>query len=83
MPEQGIVVGVRHADAWQRFARHNQDVGGCLGGNVVKGDAELIFMDEGGGDFLVADFFEEGFVGHEDGVGYRVEKEAYQQPAGK
>lgn len=62
--EEGLVGGVGFSHARDGLARDHEDVNGCLWGNVAESDAMLILVDEGGRDFPVADFLEEGLFGH-------------------
>ena len=62
--EPGLIGDVGLSHTCDGLARDHQDVNGCLRGDVAKGDAVLVFMDEGGRNFAVADFFEKGLFSH-------------------
>ena len=62
--EGGAVFDSGFSDPGNGFGRHHQNVGWGLRRDVAEGDAEIIAVDDVGGDFLVADLFEQGLVGH-------------------
>lgn len=64
-----LAAGLRQTG--ERFFGNDQDVGGGLGADVFEGEAEVVFVDNIGGNFSLDDFAKNG-VGHHvplDGVG--------------
>jgi len=62
MAEDGVVIGRGIFEGGDRFAGDDEDVGGRHGFDVAEGDDVFVFVDDGGGDFFVADALEEGFA---------------------
>jgi len=56
--EEGLVFRVRLADARDGLPRDDQDMGGCLRGNVPEGAAEIVLVDDFRRDLPVVDFLE-------------------------
>ena len=66
--EQGtkrcLILSCGFANSWDRFARGDQNVRGCLRCNVAEGNAVLVFIDDVGGNLAVSDLLEQGLVTH-------------------
>ena len=56
--EDGSVIGGRCAHAGDGFVRDDEDVDGCLRGNVAESEAGFVTMDHIRRDLGVADFLE-------------------------
>ena len=54
--EQRLVSGL--GETRDGLARDEEQVDGCLWGDVPEADALIVFVDDFGGDFAGADFFE-------------------------
>lgn len=61
--EEGLVIVFGEGDAGNWFFGDEEEVGGCLGADVAEAEAEVVFVDDVGGDFAGDDFFEEGAHG--------------------
>ncbi len=44
-------------------------MGRCLGGDVTKGEAKVVFVNDVGGDFFAEDFTEKGQISFSADVG--------------
>jgi len=64
--EGGLILSHRLADTWDELFRHDEDMDGCLRGDVVESDHQVVFIDERCWDLVVYDFLEDGFVGHDE-----------------
>lgn len=60
--EEGVVLGGGVCEFRDVLFGDDQDVGGRLGGDVPEGEAEIVFVDDVGGDFFAEDFAEEGWI---------------------
>ena len=58
--EDGLVFGSGFGDARDRLARNDEEVDRGPGVDVLEGDAEVVLVKDGRGDFAGDDFFEEG-----------------------
>ena len=56
MTEQRFIGDGRFANPCNLLLGNDQDMDGCLRGDVVKSQAEIVFMDDSGGNFLGDDF---------------------------
>ena len=63
MAEGGLIGGGGFADARDEFFWNDEYVHRCLRGDVVDGDAEIIFVRELRGDLAVNDFLKKSFHG--------------------
>ena len=68
--EESLIVVFGEGDAGDWLSGDEEEVGGGTGVDVAEAEAELVFVDDVGGDFAVGDFLEESFAGH-GGVGVR------------
>src|SRR3954463_2778301 len=59
MSEDSVICGGCFVDAWNHFARNDQDVSGRGGADVAKGDHEIIFINDVSGDFAIGDFLKQ------------------------
>ena len=60
--EAGVFGGeIIEGDEW--FFGYEEDVDGGLGIDIMEGEAELVFVDDIGGDFAVDDFLEDSHRG--------------------
>ncbi len=60
MTEQGLVLQPRFGYARNGFLRDQKDVRGRLWGNVVKGDDQVVFIDDPGRNFASDNLLEKG-----------------------
>ena len=60
MAEGFLVLVLRPGDAGDRLFRHDEDVDGGLRADVAEGDADIVLVDDIGGDLAGDDAFEEG-----------------------
>jgi hypothetical protein len=61
--ERGVI-DIGFPDARQGVAGDDQEVKWGLGGYVVKCHAAFILIDDRSGDFVIVNFFKQGFVRH-------------------
>ena len=59
MSEDGVIFSGGFVDAWNRFARDDEDVARRGGADVAKGEHLIIFVNDVSGDFAVGDFLEQ------------------------
>ena len=57
-----MVVGGGFGDASDWFFGNEKKVDRGLGRNVAEAEAEIVFVDDVGGDFPGDDFFEQGHI---------------------
>lgn len=62
MPEQVAVSAFGFTDAGKGLLRDDENMRRCLGGNVVKGEAKLVFMDDVRGNFPGNDLLKQSHV---------------------
>ena len=60
MSQNGFILFPGPCHARDGFFRNDEDVDGCLGADVAEGNADLVLMDDIGGDFPPDDPFKEG-----------------------
>lgn len=58
--DQRLVTVIQMGNALNFFFGDNENVYGCLGSNVLEGQAKLVFKNNVGWDFSVDDLFENG-----------------------
>lgn len=58
--EELLITGFRQGDTGDRFFGDEKEVDRCLGGDVAKAEAEIILVDNVGGNLPGDDFLEEG-----------------------
>ena len=63
--EEGLIIVFGEGDAGDEFFGDEEEVSGGPRADVAEAEAEVVFVDDVGGDFAVDDFLEEGLVGHE------------------
>ena len=68
MAQQTMIIRRGVGNAWDGFSRHDEDVRWRLRIDVVEGQDQVVFIDDGGGDVFVDDLLEYGFA-HEPAVG--------------
>jgi len=66
MAEDGLVIGGGFADARDGLLRDDENMHRCLWGSVPEGAAEIVLVEDVGGDFPFVDFLEKSFHGRED-----------------
>ena len=62
MSEDSVVFGGGFVDAWNGFARDDEDVTRGGGTNVAKSEHLIIFVNDVSGDFAIGDFLKERFA---------------------
>jgi hypothetical protein len=50
------------------FARHNQNVNGCLGLDITEGDTPIVFVHHVRRNLSVSNLLEQGLIGHDSGA---------------
>ena len=63
MAEDGLVFNGSFTYSWDDLFRDDEDVGGCLRGNVSKGTAEIVLIEDVSGDPALVDFLKKSFHG--------------------
>jgi hypothetical protein len=61
MPENFLISRSCLPNSRDGFAGNNQDVRGCLGGNISEGTTDLIAVDDVCRDFTIVNFFKKRF----------------------
>lgn len=66
MAQGGCILSGGGSNARDRFAGDDENMDGGLRRYIPEGDADVIFMDDVGRDFLVTDLLEQRLVSHQD-----------------
>lgn len=61
MPKNFLISRSCLPDSRDGFAGNDQDVSGCLGGNISEGATDLIAVNDVSGDFPIVNFFKKRF----------------------